>query len=136
MIRKSLLLVAVDSGGCGDIFPDIRRMHVGGGEPEQQEGGGVARDIHRLGAGGDGPRLLPRPHLRRPLQPRRHYFLRHLQTLPMEAGKKQIRSRRHLPRCLREDKFHTLYIRLSLVKPINDFVLKYFSMYFFLIFFC
>lgn len=77
---------ADDRGGAGDVLPDIRGVRSGGGELGGGEGDHAPRDIDRVGAGGDGDGLRGRPHLRRPLQPRRYPRLRHLQTLPLETG--------------------------------------------------
>ncbi|XP_025817447.1 uncharacterized protein LOC112894072 isoform X3 [Panicum hallii] len=73
-------------GDPGDLLHDLRRLRLSGGEPEHGGHGDVPGHLRRVGAGGDGPRLLRRPHLRRALQPRRHRRLRHVWALPLEAG--------------------------------------------------
>ena len=75
-------------GNSGDIFHDIRRVRRRGGEPEHRRRGDVPGDLRRVGARRHGASLLCQPHLRCPLQPRRHRRLRHVRTLPVEAGNK------------------------------------------------
>lgn len=90
---------ADSSGVTSDVLLGIFWWRRHTGERRQGQCGDAAGDRVGVGAGGDGDGLLRRPHLRRPLQPRRHHRFRLLQEVLLEAGMHARKSRFifHLP---------------------------------------